>query len=223
LFFAENLKIFFERSRLSDQDFASTMGINTELLNHFLSGKIIPDANTLLLLSTIFKISIDALLKGKFRNLPEMEIRMLVIDVDGVMTDAGMYFSDSGDEIKKFNARDGRAIIHIMKLGIEVAFLSSGLKKTAVINRAERLGVKRVFVGRDRKEDILAKWQAETAIPFSSIAYIGDDTNDLGAMQLCGFTACPSDAAIEVIEICSVVMTKRGGEGCVREFCDCFF
>lgn len=151
------------------------------------------------------------------------KIKLLVLDVDGVMSDGGMYYTSDGKEIKKFNTKDGLAIKNLIENSkIEVAFLSSGMDDKIISHRASMLGVKRVYVGSEKKELILSKWIKELNLEAKDIAYVGDDINDLNAMKLCGLKACPSDASDEIKNIADVLLSKKGGEACVREFVDEF-
>ncbi|MBB5022349.1 KdsC family phosphatase [Desulfurispira natronophila] len=146
------------------------------------------------------------------------DIRMLVLDVDGVMTDGGMYYLETGQELKKFSTRDGIAIKRLLRMGIEVAFLSSGLNTSLLESRARTLGVQRLYVGTDEKTVILQQWLDEMGLLPEQIAYIGDDINDLGVMAMVGLSACPADAVDMIRQRVQVVLQSRGGEGCVREF-----
>ena len=146
------------------------------------------------------------------------EIKLLVLDIDGTMTDGGMYFSESGDEFKKFNTKDGRGIIRAFEQGIEVAFISSGSRAVAIRNRAERLGVKRVYVGAKNKIEVLEEWMTEKGIHHEEVAAVGDDINDLGILSKVGLSACPADAVPEVLATVDIILTRKGGDACVREF-----
>ncbi len=148
------------------------------------------------------------------------KIRLLVLDVDGVMTDGGMFFTEAGDEMKKFNTKDGMAILHLTKSGFQVAIISSGFKGEAVRRRAEILGIQHCMVSRDPKLETLKKICAETDIALSEVAIIGDDINDLALMREVGFSACPTDAVHAVKRQVDVILKTRGGKGCIREFID---
>jgi len=147
-------------------------------------------------------------------------IKFLVLDVDGVMTDGGMYYTESGDQFKKFNSRDGMGIKLALRKGIQVAFLSSGTNARIINDRAETLGVKLVHAGAGEKLGVLSGWCKELGIHLDEVAYIGDDVNDLDCIRAVGISACPADAVDAVMSAVDVVLDKRGGEGCVREFVD---
>ena len=147
-------------------------------------------------------------------------IKLLVLDVDGVMTDGGMYFTESGDQFKKFNTKDGMAIIHLTKNDFPVAIISSGFKGEAVKRRSEMLGIQHCTVNREPKMDRLRALCEEYGIGMENVAIVGDDVNDLEVMRNCGFSASPKDAVQSVRNTVDVILSSKGGEGCVREFID---
>lgn len=151
---------------------------------------------------------------------PKFRPKLLIVDIDGVLTDGGMYYSECGDEMKKFNTRDGIATKHAVSSGIPVAFLSSGINRNLIQSRASLLGVDLVHVGKEPKTEILREWCANLDIDLSDIAFIGDDVNDIEVMRQVGFTACPQDAVSEIKSISSVILSTRGGGGCLRELVD---
>jgi 3-deoxy-D-manno-octulosonate 8-phosphate phosphatase (KDO 8-P phosphatase) len=150
------------------------------------------------------------------------EIKLLVLDVDGVMTDSGMYFTEKGDQFKKYNAKDGMAIIHLTKNDFQVAIVSSGFKAESVLGRSEMLGIQHCSVNREPKMDRINSICKKLNLELKNVAMIGDDINDKEVMKAIGFTACPRDA-VDVIKSCvDVILSKKGGEGCVREFIDLY-
>ena len=149
-------------------------------------------------------------------------IKLLILDVDGVMTDGGMYFAESGEQMKKFNTKDGMAIIHLTRNDFQVAIISSGFKGEAVKKRAEMLGIQNCYVGRDSKLEVLKNMCNELSISLDEVAIIGDDINDLEVMRNVGLSFSPKDAVSAVKQQVDVVLSKRGGEGCVREMIDQF-
>jgi YrbI family 3-deoxy-D-manno-octulosonate 8-phosphate phosphatase len=148
------------------------------------------------------------------------KIKFLILDVDGVMTDAGMYFTESGDQLKKYNAKDGMAIKALNEFGIKAGIISSAHKVKMVKTRAEMLNIEHVYVGGDAKIDILNGWCKNLQIDLSEVAIIGDDINDLAVMKAVGFSACPADAVLKVKETVDLVLQAKGGQACVREFID---
>ncbi len=150
------------------------------------------------------------------------KIKLLILDVDGVMTDGGMYYTESGDQVKKYNSKDGMAIIKAQEQGLQCGIISSAFTDKMVRNRAETLKIKHVYVGRDQKITILKQWCEELGISLHEVAMIGDDVNDLSIMHEVGLRACPKDAVQEVKKEVDIVLTKNGGTGVVREFIDNF-
>ena len=146
------------------------------------------------------------------------EIKFLALDVDGVMTDGGMYYTESGEEIKRFDTKDGRGIIELQKSGIQVGLISSGYKSEIINGRATTLGIKKVYIGMDAKLGIMKQWCQELNLKLKEVAYIGDDINDRDIINAVGFTACPADAMPAIKGIVDVVLTRDGGNGCIREF-----
>jgi 3-deoxy-D-manno-octulosonate 8-phosphate phosphatase (KDO 8-P phosphatase) len=147
-------------------------------------------------------------------------IKLLVLDVDGVQTDGGMYYTESGDQFKKFNSKDGLGIKRAIRQGVHVAFLSSSSHVRIISDRAETLGVKLVHAGPEEKLGVLSGWCKELGVALDEVAYIGDDVNDLACIRAVGVSACPADAVDAVKAEVDVVLDRRGGEGCVREFID---
>lgn len=146
------------------------------------------------------------------------KLKLLILDVDGVMTDGGMYYTENGDQFKKFNTKDGLGIIELQKAGLKIGIISSGFSGNAIRKRAEILGITHCHVGREPKLDILKAWCQELAITPDQVGIIGDDVNDLGVMNYVGFSACPADAMPEVKRVADLILQKKGGEGCIREF-----
>lgn len=150
-------------------------------------------------------------------------IKFLVLDVDGTLTDGGIYISESGEEMKKFNTKDGRGIMELMKVGVEVGFISAAVSGKIVRQRASMLKIKYFYSGNADKVEILSQWLDELDLSFSEVAFIGDDINDAKIMNKVALSAAPSDALIELKNIADIVLEKNGGQGCVREFIDRVF
>jgi YrbI family 3-deoxy-D-manno-octulosonate 8-phosphate phosphatase len=147
------------------------------------------------------------------------KVRMLAMDVDGVLTDAGMYYSESGDELKKFNTRDGMGIKILQAAGLVTAFITK--EKTAIVERrGQRLAMPEVHQGIDDKLADLTRLVRKHGLTLAQVAYIGDDVNDLEALRAVGFSAAPADAMPIVIQAVHYVCAKKGGEGAVRELAD---
>jgi 3-deoxy-D-manno-octulosonate 8-phosphate phosphatase (KDO 8-P phosphatase) len=147
-----------------------------------------------------------------------MEIKQLIIDVDGTLTDSSIYYGSGDIEIKAFSTKDGAIIKALRQLNIDVIFLT-GRESIAVGRRAADLGVTAIQ-GIDDKLFILRKLLTEHKINLEQCAYIGDDLNDYSAMKCCYFKACPADAATEIREICNYISPFNGGHGAVRDICE---
>ena len=142
-------------------------------------------------------------------------IKLLVLDVDGTMTDGGVYYDATGNEMKKFAIKDGAGLVLARTAGIRV-MICTGRECEAVCRRAADLKITDVYQNVGEKEAFLRDFMAENGYAQAETAYCGDDLNDLAAMALCGFVACPADAAAEVKQRADYVCLQRGGEGAVR-------
>lgn len=152
--------------------------------------------------------------------VPKKDIKLIAMDVDGTLTDGGMYYSENGDELKKFSTRDGMGIKLAIEAGIEVAIVT-GEDTKIVERRANKLGVKHVFQGKSAEDKARAieSLCKEKGILMEEVAYIGDDVNCIPLLKSVGIAGCPGDAMREVRELNGIyVMEHDGGEGCVREF-----
>jgi len=148
------------------------------------------------------------------------ETRFLVLDVDGVMTDGGMYYTESGDEFKKFNSKDGEGIKAILARGIEVGVISAGMNAKLIQRRAALLGIKLVYTGQRTKLSVLKQWCDELDIDLDNVVFVGDDLPDIEVMQAVGIAACPADAVPSVREVSDIVLQRKGGDACIRELID---
>jgi 3-deoxy-D-manno-octulosonate 8-phosphate phosphatase (KDO 8-P phosphatase) len=149
-------------------------------------------------------------------------IKLLVLDVDGTLTDGGVYIDSNGVQTKKFNIRDGMGITLLHEKGILVGIISHSRSKTILDERARMLGIERVYSGKEPKLEVLTKWLEELNLKFEEVAYIGDDVNDIEVLEKVGFSASPHDAHFSLVKIVDVVLQRNGGQGCVREFIDRF-
>ncbi|MHA1969666.1 MAG: HAD-IIIA family hydrolase [Candidatus Hodarchaeales archaeon] len=152
--------------------------------------------------------------KSKIKN-----IKLLVVDVDGTLTDGGMYYSEKGELLKKFNTRDAKGLELIRKEGITVVILTSE-NSSIVKARSEKLKLEHVYLGITEKSAELEKICVKMNLTLSEVAYIGDDINDLPALMKVGFSACPSDAVTEIRDVATFICQSEGGKGAVREVCD---
>jgi 3-deoxy-D-manno-octulosonate 8-phosphate phosphatase (KDO 8-P phosphatase) len=148
-----------------------------------------------------------------------LSIKMLIMDVDGTLTDSAMYFSARGEELKRFSTRDGMGITLLHRAGIRTGIVTSE-NSEIVTRRAEKLGIQEVVLGCHDKTTTLYDISRRLSIAPSDIAYIGDDVNDLHVMTCCGLAGCPSDAVPAIKAVAHVIAGFPGGNGAVREFAE---
>ena len=143
-------------------------------------------------------------------------IRLLTVDVDGVLTDGRLYYGDDGSEMKAFNSQDGIGLKMLAGAGVAVAWIT-GSRAPSVAHRAQALGVVRLVQG---AEDKLGPWESlrrELGLAPDACAHIGDDLPDLPVLASVGLAACPADADAEVRAASHFIARARGGHGAVRE------
>ena len=143
-------------------------------------------------------------------------IQLLILDVDGVLTDGSLFLSNDGQELKRFNTKDGAAIRWWMRSGRQMAWIS-GRESAAVSHRAQDLGVEHVYQHILNKVPVYEKLLAELGIPAENTAYIGDDLMDLPILNRCGFAIAVADATPEVRDMADLVTQRLGGRGAVAE------
>lgn len=149
-----------------------------------------------------------------------VKINLLICDVDGVMTDGGMYYDMLGNEWKKFNTRDGKGIELLRDTGCRVMILTS--EDTDIVRRrAEKLQVDYCFMGiKNKKNELELFYENNPEFSFEKTAYIGDDVNDFDVLQMVGFSTTPADGVEVNKNIVDYICAKCGGAGCVREVCE---
>ncbi|GAB4377093.1 MAG: HAD hydrolase family protein [Salibacteraceae bacterium] len=149
------------------------------------------------------------------------EIKLFATDVDGVLTDTGMYYSENGDELKKFSTLDGKAFELLRNAGIKTAIITAEDTKL-VERRARKLKVDFLYQGVKNKLEVMEEITQKLGIGLHEVAYVGDDLNDLELLRVVGFAACPKNAVDKVqYEVPQIRrLNKAGGEGAVREFAD---
>jgi len=216
MYLEQNIKGLCEKFGLDYENFLSELEVEHALELSIYDLEAISEEYEVDLNALIFK----SLFKSNELTEKLNKIKLLILDVDGVMTDGGMYFSESGDQIKKFNTKDGMAIIHLTRSDFQVAIISSGFKGEAVKKRAEMLGIQHCTVNREPKTKTLKGICSTLNIGLENVAIVGDDINDLGIMKTCGIAVCPKDAVQAVKNECDIILSLKGGEGCVREFID---
>lgn len=163
---------------------------------------------------------------GPGRGLGEAEVirhlakvRLLCIDVDGVLTDGGLYYSDDGHIQRKYNVKDGVGIKRAMQAGIEVAIVSAGVSGS-VPERARTLGIRHVFTGVEDKLAVVGKLAEDLGFGLEATAHIGDDLNDVPLMEAVGVPITVADGEPAAWEAAAIITERRGGDGAVREICD---
>lgn len=147
------------------------------------------------------------------------QIRLLVLDVDGVLSDGKLYFSNGGEELKNFHIQDGLGIKLLARAGIETAIIT-GRSSTIVARRAENLGIRHVMQGREDKLVALQELRARLGIDLEQIAYMGDDLPDLAAIRGVGLGLTVANANAVVQQYAAWSSRFNGGEGAVREACE---
>ncbi len=145
-----------------------------------------------------------------------MSIELIVLDVDGTMTDSRITYSANGDEIKSFNVKDGLAIRSWRKLGKQVAIIT-GRSSAIVARRAKELQIEHFYQGIENKKEVLESLLKKLGLTMENVAAIGDDLNDLQMLKAAKLSFVPRDASIYVEKIATVVLSKKGGDGAVRE------
>lgn len=143
-------------------------------------------------------------------------IKHVIIDVDGTMTDGGIYYDEHGNELKKFCTRDAAGFFVLSHYNVEVLILT-GRECAATLKRMKDLGIENVYQGVKDKYTFIKSYMSDNNIHSSELAYLGDDLNDLPSMKLAGVIGCPADACKEVRKIADYISTKKGGDGAVRD------
>ena len=147
------------------------------------------------------------------------QLKALVLDVDGVLTDGRVYYGQDGIALKAFDVRDGLGLVRLRESGLRIALLSSD-RAALVERRAEKLGIADVQQGVQDKREGLRAFVRQHQMDFSEVGYMGDDLNDLPAFDAAGVTFAPADSAVEVLRMADCVTERPGGRGAVREVAD---
>ncbi len=146
-------------------------------------------------------------------------VALLTLDVDGVLTDGGLYYAEDGSELRRFNVKDGMGIKRLRAVGVEVAILTASTTP-AIHRRAERLGLAHCYLGATDKLAVLEALAGDLGIGLARIAHMGDDLNDLPILTRVGCPLTVADAVPEVVDAACFVTRRGGGQGAVREVCD---
>ncbi len=147
------------------------------------------------------------------------KIRLLLLDVDGVMTDGGIYYSPKGEIMKKFNTKDGYGIVKLQRMGVKVGIVTGRLS-AIVTRRARELGIQEVYQNQEKKVEAYRDITKRLGLSDDEVAYMGDDEPDMPLLRIVGFSAAPFDASPAVLKEVAYVCRGRGGHGAVREVVD---
>ena len=145
------------------------------------------------------------------------KIKLVITDVDGVLTDGGMYYSEDGEFLKKFNTKDAMGMELLLNYKIKTIMMTRENSKI-VKKRAKKIKVSELYSGVLNKKSLLDKILKKYNLKNDQVAYVGDDVNDFDIMKSVGFTACPFNAMKEIKKISNYVCKLNGGEGAFREF-----
>jgi 3-deoxy-D-manno-octulosonate 8-phosphate phosphatase (KDO 8-P phosphatase) len=165
---------------------------------------------------------IDQKLREKNQNLKKKieKIRVLITDVDGVLTDTGIYYGPDGEAFKRFSIRDGMGVERLRKYAGIQTIIITGENSAAVKSRAEKLKITEYYLGAKNKEEVLELIKKKNGYDYENIAYIGDDSNDFEIMMLAGLTATPKDGMNFIKEISDYICETKAGYGAFREFAE---
>ncbi len=146
-----------------------------------------------------------------------MKIKLVLTDIDGVWTDGGMYYDQSGNELKKFNTSDSAGVLFLRLLGIPLGIIT-GENTQIVQARADKLKIERLYMGVRNKLETAERICSEMNISLQEVAYIGDDLNDALLLKAVGFSAVPANAPAYMLRYAGLRLGRRGGDGAFREF-----
>lgn len=146
-------------------------------------------------------------------------IQLVLTDVDGVLTDGGVYYGETGEVLKRFNIRDGMGVERLRQVGVETGIVTGELSPS-VARRAEKLRITELHLGVKDKPARLAEILAQTGLQAEEVAFIGDDTNDCEVLQLVGLSACPGDATSFARAVADYHCAAFGGQGAFRELAE---
>ena len=146
-------------------------------------------------------------------------IKLVLTDVDGVLTDGGVYYGETGEVLKRFNIRDGMGVERLRAIGIQTGIIT-GEMSPSVRTRAEKLRITELHLGSKNKPVQLREIMARTGLQAEEIAFIGDDTNDVEVLQLVGLAACPGDATTFARNVAHYACQAFGGHGAFRELAE---
>lgn len=143
-------------------------------------------------------------------------IKCIILDVDGVLTDGSLICTPDGEIWRNMNAKDGYAIQAILKAGLKLAILTSG-SGLGVLEKLQQFGVNLIFNNAHNKENVLKQFVEDSNLEYNQLLYVGDDIPDYGVMKMCGLSCCPNDAVDEIKVISDYISPINGGQGAVRD------
>ncbi len=158
--------------------------------------------------------------KNKKLKKKAKKIKLVLTDNDGVLTDTGVYYSENGEELKRFSIRDGMGVERLKNLVNIRTVIITGELSGSVKKRAEKLKIDELYLGAKEKESLLDEILNKNNLKPENIAFIGDDVNDMKLIKIVGLTAAPSDAMQDIREIVDYVCKNKGGNGAFREFAE---
>lgn len=163
---------------------------------------------------------VDSYNHGKWLSERVKNIKLLLTDCDGVLTDGGVYYGENGEAFKRFNIKDGMAVERLRQFaGVDVGIIT-GEMSPSVAKRAEKLKITELHLGIKDKPRVLVEIMARLGLEAHEIAYIGDDTNDVEILKMVGLSASPADAISFAKEVVHYDCKKNGGHGCFRELAE---
>lgn len=147
-------------------------------------------------------------------------IKLLLTDNDGVLTDTGVYYSEKGEELKRYSIRDGMGVERLRNFADVETGIITGEVSGSIEKRAEKLKIQELHMGIKDKKRVLDDIIKRKALKPENIAYIGDDTNDIEILKNVGLSACPADAVINIKQLVHVICASDGGYGAFRDFAE---
>lgn len=222
--FGKNIRYIRQQQRLSAAAFAQQIGVWEDTLRRYEREREEPSLDTLVEIADALQLPLDRLLRrdleAEATRRTGLDIRLVLFDVDATLTDGGMYYTENGDQIKRFNSKDGLIIHRLIsrQRGLTFGFVSATKAGEILRRRAADLGIERVYAGSQPKVEVVDAWLAELGLTYTHLAFVGDDLNDLPLIKRAGLSACPADAVRQVQAAVDVVLSRAGGQGCIREF-----
>jgi 3-deoxy-D-manno-octulosonate 8-phosphate phosphatase (KDO 8-P phosphatase) len=221
-YLGKNLRYLRAESKLSRGDLALQIQIWEDQLRKIEQGKEEPNLQTLVNISQYFRRPLEHLLLRDLEiqaaRIESRKIKLVLLDVDGTLTDGGLYYGEDGKQQKRFHVKDGMMIHRLItRYGMQFGLISGGDAPGIVERRAQILGIQRVYVGKRPKVEVTQEWLTEMNLKLENLVFLGDDVNDLPLLRMAGISACPADAPAAVKREVQLILNTPGGQGCVRE------